>query len=109
MQSTKCWGCDLLSYHITQTEIHEFYSKEMEKIKKDSSEGVDEKENDFNIQNSILLHYKIIDQDLNLTFKGKVAIKADADDLILNEFFFSSLISQLTDCELLALLSVFCN
>jgi len=33
----------------------------MEKIKKDSSEGVDEKENDFNIQNSILLHYKIID------------------------------------------------
>lgn len=41
-----------------------------------------------------------------MLFKGKVAEKAD--DIILTEFFFSGLMNKLTDCELLALLSVFC-
>ncbi len=70
------------------------------------SSGVDVKENDFNIRNSVLIQYKIIDSDLNLLFKGKVAEKAD--NLILCEFFFSGLITALTDCELLAILSIFC-
>lgn len=49
----------------------------------------------------------MIDSDLNLLFKGKVA--ASCNDIILCEFFFSGLISQVTDCELLSLLSVFCT
>jgi len=106
MKETKCWGCDLLSYHITQTEVHAFYKKEMDGIMKVLSGGVDIKENDFNIRNGVLMEYKIIDQELNMTFKGKVATKAD--NIILCEFFFSGLISQVTDCELLALLSIFC-
>lgn len=77
----------------------------MEKINKVLSGGVGEKELDFNTRNAVLMEYKIIDADLNLLFKGKVASKAS--NLILTEFFFSGLISQLTDCELLALLSLF--
>ena len=38
--------------------------------------AVDEKEADFNNRNSILTHYKIIDDDLNILFKGKVAMQA---------------------------------
>ena len=53
----------------------------------------------------MLIHYNIIDAELNLLFKGKVASKAN--NLILTEFFFSGLISSLNDCELLALLSIF--
>ena len=106
MKETKCWGCDLLSYHITQVETHAYFKKEMDGILKVLSGGVDEKENDFNIRNSVLMEYKIIDSDLNLLYKGKVAAKAD--NIILCEFFFSGYISVLTDCELLALLSVFC-
>ena len=51
------------------------------------------------------MEYKIIDSELNLLFKGKVAAKAS--NLILTEFFFSGLISQVTDCELFALISLF--
>ena len=36
--------------------------------------NVDEKEADFNNRNAILTHYKIIDEDLNILFKGKVAM-----------------------------------
>ena len=105
MKETKCWGCELISYHVTQLECHQSHAAEMEKINKVLSGGVGEKELDFNTRNAVLMEYKIIDSDLNLLFKGKVAAKAT--NLILTEFFFSGLISQLTDCELLALLSLF--
>jgi len=36
--------------------------------------NVDEKEADFNNRNGILTQYKIIDEDLNILFKGKVAM-----------------------------------
>ncbi len=61
MKETKCWGCDLLSYHITQMDRHAYYAAEMEKINKILSGGVDEKEQDFNTRNSVLMEYKIID------------------------------------------------
>jgi hypothetical protein len=63
----------------------------MEKINKVLSGGVGEKEQDFNTRNAVLMEYKIIDADLNLLFKGKVASKATS--LILTEFFFSGMIS----------------
>ena len=80
----------------------------MAEIHKVLSGGLDEKESDFNNRNSILQHYKIIDQDLNLLFKGKVAVSVgSADNILLTEFFFSGLISELSDVELLAILSAF--
>ena len=69
--------------------------------------NVDEKEADFNNRNSILTHYKIIDEDLNILFKGKVAMQACQDKVLLTEFFFSGLINDLSDQELLAILSIF--
>lgn len=69
--------------------------------------NVDEKEADFNNRNSILIQYKIIDEDLNILFKGKVAMQACQDKVLMTEFFFSGLINDLTDQELLAVLSVF--
>ena len=45
-----------------------------------------------------------------MLFKGKVAINvSNADNIILTEFFFSGLISELSDVELLAILSIFNN
>ena len=70
--------------------------------------NVDEKEKDFENRNVILSHYKIIDSDYNLLFKGKVAAQVTAvDKILLTEFFFSGLINELSDQELLSLLSVF--
>jgi len=106
MQSTTCWNCEYLSYHLTQVDFHAGIKSEMEKINKVLDGGVTDKEHEYNTRNSVLIEYKIIDADLNMLFKGKVATKAN-NDLILTEFFFSGLINELTDCELLALLSVF--
>jgi hypothetical protein len=78
----------------------------MEGIDKILEGGVDEKVNDFNNRNAILMEYKVIDAELNLTFRGKV--HEIAQDIILAEFFFTGMIGQLTDCELLAILSFFC-
>ena len=54
-----------------------------------------------------MTHYKIIDEDLNILFKGKVAMQACQDKILLTEFFFSGFVSHLTDPELLAILSIF--
>ncbi len=95
-----------MSHHVTQLEVHNNYKAQLEDINKVLEGGVDEKVNDFNNRNAVLMEYKVIDAELNLTFRGKVHEKAQ--DIILAEFFFSGLINQLTDCELLALLSMFC-
>lgn len=39
--------------------------------------------------------------------KGKVAMQACQDKVLLTEFFFSGLINELSDQELLAILSIF--
>jgi len=79
----------------------------MSSIDKILQGNVDEKEADFNNRNTILAHYKIVDDSLNILFKGKVAMQACQDKVLLTEFFFSGLINDLTDPELLAVLSIF--
>jgi len=72
------------------------------------SGGSNEKELEFDKRNEILRMYKIIDSDLNLLFKGKVASKVTgACNILMTEFFFSGLINTLTDPELFAVLSIF--
>jgi superfamily II RNA helicase len=90
---------------MTQKDTHAMLANEMTDINKVLDGGVTEKEIEYNTRNQVLIHYNIIDAELNLLFKGKVASKAN--NLILTEFFFSGLISSLNDCELLALLSIF--
>ena len=69
----------------------------MAEIDKILQGNVDEKEADFNNRNGILTHYKIIDDDLNILFKGQVAMQACQDKVLLTEFFFSGLINDLSD------------
>ena len=44
-----------------------------------------------------MTHYKIIDEDQNILFKGKVATQACQDKILMTEFFFSGLINDLSD------------
>ena len=89
---TKCWNCEQVSYHLTQLEVQDKYKNQMAEIDKVLVGNVDEKEADFNNRNAILTQYKIIDEDLNILFKGKVAMQACQDKVLLTEFFFSGLI-----------------
>lgn len=108
MQETKCWSCPQASFHLTQVDTASWRKEELAEIEKVLSGGVGEKERDFDRSNAILTRYKIIDADLNLLFKGKVATHTSSTDVILmTEFFFSGLIQDLTDSELLAIFSLF--
>lgn len=103
----KCRKCELCSYHITQFDTSQYYQNLMDSINKVLAGGLTDKEKEFNDRNELLMDYKMIDSDLNMLFKGKVM--SICDDIIMTEFFFSGLVSTLTDVELLAILSLFCN
>lgn len=85
------------------------YKRQLEDIQKILSGGVDAKETEFNSRIAVLTHYKIVDENLNLLFKGKVAVHGSGDKILMTEFFFSGLLNQLTDQEVLAILSMFNN
>ena len=86
------------------------YKRQLDDIQKVLSGGVDEKETEFNSRTAVLTQYKIVDNEFNMLFKGKVAVKvSSADCILLTEFFFSGLINELTDAELLAIISILCT
>lgn len=97
IKETKCFGCERVSYHLTQLDQMKTYKSQLDEIQKILSGGLDEKETEFNSRNALLTNYKIIDNELNLLFKGKVAVKCQADPILLTEFFFSGLLNELTD------------
>lgn len=76
IRKTKCWNCEQVSYHLTQLEVQDKNRTIMQELDKVLQGNVDEKEADFNNRNAILTQYKIIDDDLNILFKGKVAMQA---------------------------------
>ena len=66
-----------------------------------------EKEDDFNAKNQVLQEYQMIDEDQNIMFKGKVAkVIASTDCVLLTQLVFSGKLKDLSDPEMLALLSV---
>ena len=66
-----------------------------------------EKEDDFNSKNQVLQEYQMIDEDQNIMFKGKVAkVISSTDCILLTQLVFSGKLKDLSDPEMLALLSV---
>ena len=78
-------------------EVQDKYKNELAEIDKVLAGNVDEKEAEYNSRCAILTHYKIIDEDQNILFKGKVATQACQDKILMTEFFFSGLINDLSD------------
>lgn len=110
IRATKCFGCERISYHLTQFDQMKTYKTQLDDIHKILSGGLDAKEQEFNSRTAVLTNYKIVDNDLNMLFKGKVAVKvSSADNILLTEFFFSGLLSELTDQEILAIVSLLNN
>lgn len=55
----------------------------------------------------MLIHYKHLDFDMNLLFKGKVAREINnVDKILMTELLFSGHLKNLTNEEMLALFSV---
>lgn len=97
IKKTKCWNCEQVSYHLTQIEALNKAQDRLGEINKLLQGNIDEKEKDFNSHNAVLAKYKIIDEDMNILYKGKVAMKAVQDKILLTEFFFSGFLTDLTD------------
>lgn len=54
LRASKCFGCEQVSYHMSQIEVYERYKTQMEEIDKILTGNVDEKEKDFENRNIIL-------------------------------------------------------
>lgn len=66
-----------------------------------------EKMNEFNAKIRVLIAYGYMDIDMNLLFKGKVALElVSTDKIITTELIFSGLLKALTLEEIIALFSV---
>ena len=66
-----------------------------------------EKMDDFNAKLKVLVAYGYIDMEMNMLFKGKVALELNSTDKILTtELIFSGLLKNLPIEECIALFSV---
>jgi superfamily II RNA helicase len=62
---------------------------------------------DFKAKIQVLIHYKCLDNELNLLFRGKVAqCFASIDKILMTELIFSGILKELTNEELAAIFSV---
>jgi len=70
-----------------------------------AAEG-NQKESDFMAKNKVLQEYKMIDEQNNVLYKGKVAkAVSSVDSILLTQLIFSGHLKLLDDEEMLALLS----
>lgn len=81
--NTKCHSCEKLAYHATQVEKMEQLKEELGVCDTILESESNAKEIDFLAKNKVLEHYKMIDEQQNILFKGKVAKAVSTVDNIL--------------------------
>lgn len=93
--------------YLTQLEALEKYQKEMDYCRSLLNTGGQEKLDDFKAKIQVLIHYKYLDYDLSLLFRGKVAQAfSSVDKFLTTELVFSGLLKDLTNEEIAAVFSV---
>ena len=105
--NTKCHSCEKLAYHATQVEKMEQLREELSVCNTILESESNAKELDFLAKNKVLEHYKMIDEQQNILFKGKVAkAVSTVDNILITQLLFSGHLKNLNDEEALALISV---
>ena len=84
-----------------------FVRAELERCKSLLNGSGQEKLDDFKAKIQVLIHYKCLDYDLNLLFRGKVAqCFVSVDKFLMTELVFSGILKDLTNEEVAAIFSV---
>lgn len=83
LMATKCHGCEKLSYHASQYQKIESLRSQLEECNTILESESNVKFLDFLAKNKVLEHYKMIDEESNILFKGKVAKAVSSVDSIL--------------------------
>jgi hypothetical protein len=100
-------NCERLQHHLSFTASLRQYEGELAINRAAMSTTTREKMDDFNSKVKTLVAYNYIDREMNLLFKGKVAMDIVSTDKILTtELLFSGLLKNLTIEECIALFSV---
>jgi superfamily II RNA helicase len=106
MQKIECFDCSYFTAHLQQCIKCEEYEQELDYCTALLSTEGNEKENDFQAKNKVLREYKMIDDQNNVLYKGKVAkAVASVDSILMTQLLFSGSLKKLNDEEMLALLS----
>lgn len=107
LMATKCHSCEKLSYHASQYQKIESLRSQLEECNTILESESNVKFLDFLAKNKVLEHYKMIDEESNILFKGKVAkAVSSVDSILITQLLFSGRLKDLADEEVLALLSV---
>jgi len=100
-------NCELRNVHLGQAMALERWEREYKSCRDMMSSSSREKLDDFNAKVKVLASYGYLDKEMNLLFKGKVALDIQSTDKILTtELIFSGLLKDMQLPELIALLSV---
>lgn len=83
LMATKCHSCEKLSYHASQYQKIESLRSQLEECNTILESESNVKFLDFLAKNKVLEHYKMIDEESNILFKGKVAKAVSSVDSIL--------------------------
>eukprot|EP00347_Sterkiella_histriomuscorum_P019452 403341578 len=106
LRTLPCFQCNLVIKHLGQIEALKKYESEMRQCKDLMGAGGQEKLDDFKAKVQVLIHYKYIDYELNMLFKGKVSELITNNKFLLTELIFSGLLKELNNEEIIALLSI---
>ncbi|CDW89600.1 dead deah box helicase family protein [Stylonychia lemnae] len=101
----KCIKCPKISAHLTQIACLDSFTFDLVNCKSLLDDKDLEKSNDFSSKINVLMHYGYLDKGLNQNFKGRVFQTFSTNQFLLTELIFSGLLIDLSDEELIALIS----
>jgi superfamily II RNA helicase len=103
----QCYDSEQLLYSLTKRQLHTQLRIELADCTALLDSESNEKEDDFEAKNKVLQNYQFIDENQNMLFKGKVArVVTSSDPILLTQLVFSGKLKDLSDEEMLAILSV---
>ena len=106
MQALTCINCERLEYHASQCQRVHDLEEELRLCNQILSSESNSKQIEFEAKNKVLMEYKMIDEEENMLFKGKVAKEVGSGDaIVITQLLFSGLLKKLNNEEMLALFS----
>ena len=82
MQALTCINCERLEYHASQCQRVHDLEEELRLCNQILSSESNSKQIEFEAKNKVLMEYKMIDEEENMLFKGKVAKEVGSGDAI---------------------------
>lgn len=107
LSGNPCFKGEKFAYHMTQCRRQAELAHQLQECNALLDSESNEKHAEFEAKNKVLQEYKMMDEQQNMLFKGKVArAVSSVDPILLTQLIFSGWLAKINNEEMLALLSV---